>query len=67
MRSPRDLSTIWFLPRQLCLSNVLLSAYMDVHKNPYSYLVVDMSPTCENRYRIRTNFMPGEDTIIYEA
>jgi hypothetical protein len=31
----------------------------------YGYLVIDMHPTSNDKYRLRTDVFPGEDCIIY--
>ena len=67
MRNPRDVSTMSTLGRQLGIGGALCEAYKDVHKKPFSYLVLDMSPYGEDQYKLRTNIFKGEDTIIYKV
>ena len=42
---------------------ILVEAYTDATSHAYNYLVVDMSPHSEDRYRLRSNIF--EDTWIY--
>lgn len=69
MKNARDSSQISTLGRQLYpgRARVLVDAYRDATKNPFGYLVVDTSPGGDDRYRLRTNIFPDEDTIIYTA
>ena len=67
MRNFRSGSQISHLGRQLFpgKSNALTQAYDDVMKNIYAYLLVDVSPMGDDRYRLRTAIFPDEDTIVY--
>uniref|UniRef100_K1QP85 Uncharacterized protein n=1 Tax=Magallana gigas TaxID=29159 RepID=K1QP85_MAGGI len=40
-------------------------AYDKATSIPFGYLVVDMSPGTEDKYRLRTRILPNEDTIVY--
>lgn len=40
-------------------------AYDKATSRPFGYLVVDMSPSTEDSYRLRTRILPNEDTIVY--
>lgn len=40
-------------------------AYDKATSLPFGYLVVDMSPSTEDNYRLRTRILPNEDTIVY--
>lgn len=67
-RNLRDASQIQTLGRQIFpnRSHFLIDAYQDCMKVPFNYLVIDMSPCGEDRYRLRTRIFPNEDTIIYQ-
>ena len=67
LRNPRDVSTMKVLGRQLGMGNALYDAYTDIHKQPFGYLICDMSPKGVEEYKLRTNIFPGEDTIIYKV
>lgn len=43
----------------------LKDAYDKATSVPFGYLVVDMSPSTEDKYRLRTHILPNEDTIVY--
>lgn len=40
-------------------------AYDKATSIPFGYLVVDMSPSTNDNYRLRTRILPNEDTIVY--
>ena len=63
----RDASQILTLGRQLYpgRGNVLVESYNDVMREHFAYLVVDMSPRCEDKLRLRTRVFPGDETIVY--
>ena len=66
-RNMRDASQIAHMSRQIFPghSNILTEIYQDCTKKPYSYLVIDMSPQSQDKYRLRTNIFPGEDPLVY--
>ena len=66
-RNVRDASQITHLARQMYpgQAHSLVEIYRDCTKEPYSYLVIDMSPQSEDKYRLRTNIFPGEDPVVY--
>lgn len=65
MRNPRDINQIKVLSNQTGFGKLLVDAYNDVHSEPFRYLVLDLSPYTEDKYRVRSNIFPTEDTIIY--
>jgi hypothetical protein len=66
-RNLRDASQVMTLARQLYpgRSAILMESYEDCTKEPYGYLVIDVSPYSEDKYRLRTNIFPGEDPKVY--
>ena len=66
-RNLRDASQVTNLGRQLFpgKGQILVHAYQDATKIPYGYLIIDMSPHSEDKYRLRTRIFPGEDPIVY--
>lgn len=66
-RHLRDVSQVMYLGRQLYPSrrNVLLEAYRDCVKTRYGYIVIDLSPHSQDKYRLRSRIFPGEDPVIY--
>jgi hypothetical protein len=65
-KNVRDSSQLLTLDRQLFLgkSGVLVDAYRDVMTDPYAYVVIDIAPHSEDKYRLRTRVFPGEDPIV---
>ena len=66
-RNLRDGSQVTHLGRQLFpgKGQILVDAYQAATRVPYGYLVIDMSPHSEDKYRLRTQIFPGEDPIVY--
>jgi hypothetical protein len=66
-RNIRDGNQIKYLSRQLFPStpHKLVQAYEDSIKQSHGYLVIDMHPFSDDKYRLRTKILPDEDTIIY--
>lgn len=66
-RNLRDASQVSHLGRQLFpgKNQFLIQAYQDATRIPYSYILIDMSPHSEDKYRLRTRILPGEDPIVY--
>ena len=69
--SPRDLLQIKIFAKQ-CFpleTNYFMDSYKRAVTNrKYGYLVVDLSPSLseeESQYRLRTNILPGETTIVF--
>lgn len=63
----RDSAQIHYLGRQLYprSPNLLIDAFTDATKEPYSYLLIDMHPRSDNMYRLRTNIFSEDAVIIY--
>ena len=59
-KNPRDKGKAGILARQMFPSKwkSLLSAVEDAHRNPYSFLVVDLRPETPDQIRIRSDIMP---------
>lgn len=64
-KNPRSQSQLRILESQTGIKNIC-SAYNDAMKTPFSYLVIDMSPFADEKYRLRTCIFEGELPIIYE-
>ena len=67
MKNMRNASQIAHFARQLYPNRkgMLEEVYEDCMKTTYGYLVIDMSPHTDDRYRLRTHIFPGEHTIVY--
>jgi hypothetical protein len=62
----RDQNQIKVLARQCGLNNRMMEAYKDATSKPYGYLNVDLSPhQQEDKYRLSTDILPQEYTILY--
>ena len=66
MKNLRDMSQVNVLGRQLYPGKTkgFMEAYQDALTQ--GYLVLDMSPHADDRYRLRTRVFPGEDPIVYQ-
>jgi hypothetical protein len=67
MRSPMFLSQVMSLGRQLFpgKSKFLLDAYKKATAEPYSYLVVNLHPLCDDQLRITEGLFSESEKIIY--
>ena len=63
----RDSAQVQKLGHQLFpgKSKGFMHAYRDIMKTSYGYMVVDMNPQANPRYRVRTLIFPGDDPHIY--
>ena len=66
MKNLRDMSQVNVLGRQIYPGKTkgFMEAYQDALT--HGYLVLDMSPHADDRYRLRTRVFPGEDPIVYQ-
>ena len=66
LSNPRDESQILTLGRQIYPSKPLslLEAYSDCMKTT-GYLLLDLQPHTDPKYRMRTRIYPGEDPIVF--
>ena len=62
----RDTNQIKVLGNQLGIKNKLENAYKDVIQESYSYLVLDLCPSSDSNYMLRTHILPNEYTVIYK-
>ena len=62
-KNPRDASQITFLARQIfpLKSKFMIEAYEDAKSTPYSYLVIDLKPTTDDKMRLRWGVFPDDD------
>jgi len=67
-KSLRDKQQIALLGRQILgrHSKSMVEAYDDCMNIPYNYLVVDISPHTDDRFRLRSAIFPLEETVIYQ-
>lgn len=66
-KNVRGTSQIMTLGRQLFpgKANALLEAYQDATNDVFGYLVLDLTPMGQDKYRMRTKVFPRENPIIY--
>ena len=62
-KNPRDAGQVALLARQMYpgKSKFVVEAYEDATKEPYGYLLIDLRPETDDRYRIRTKIFPGDE------
>jgi hypothetical protein len=61
-KNPRDASQVAISARQMYpdKSKFVVEAYEDATKEPHGYLLIDISPDTDDRYRIRTKIFPDD-------
>jgi hypothetical protein len=61
-KNPRDAHQISILGRQMHpgKSRFLVEAFKDATAKPYGYLLIDLKPDTDEKYRIRTNIFPDD-------
>ena len=66
-KNPADKSQINNLGRQVFpgKSKYFIDAFDSATLEPYSYLLMDLSQTCPETLRLRSNIFPGEHTGVY--
>ena len=62
-KNPRDATQVATLARQMYpgKSKFVLEAFEDATKEPYGYLLIDLKPETDEKYRLRTNIFPDDD------
>jgi len=67
MHITRDLLQVSTLSRQMFpgKGQFLVEAFKDATAKPFGYLVLDLKPDTEEKYRIRTGIFPGEKQFVY--
>lgn len=66
-KNPRDGAQISHLARQIFPNNIayMAEAYKDATSKPYGYLLLDLRPETDERFRLRTDIFPGMTQICY--
>ena len=65
-KNPRDINQIKILGNQLGFGKKLIQAYSDATNNPFSYILIDISPHSNSSYILRTNIFPDEYATVYK-
>lgn len=65
----RGTSQIQTLGRQLFpgRASVLTESFKDATKEPFGYILIDLTPRGIDEYRLRTNLFRNEDIIVYNS
>jgi len=66
-RNPRDATQVSHLARQMYpgKTKFLVEAFHDATVEPFSYLVLDLKPDTEDKYRVRAKIFPGDNSCVY--
>jgi len=66
-RNPRDATQVAHLARQMSpgKSKFLIEAFHDATVEPFSYMVLDLKPDTEDKFRVRANIFPGDNSCAY--
>ena len=66
-KNPRDVTQITILARQMRPQKpkFITEAFEDATHNPFSYLLIDLKPETEEKYRIRAQIFPDQWQVVY--
>src|SRR6266496_4471083 len=66
-RNPRDATQVAHLARQMYpgKSKFLIEAFKDATSEPFSYMLIDLKPDTGEKFRVRANVFPGEESCVY--
>ena len=66
-KNVRDASQVIHLAKQIYLSNVKFfqQAYQMATAEPFSYLFIDLTPTCPDETRLRSGIFPNDKHYVY--
>ncbi|KAM9771402.1 uncharacterized protein ACBT44_012388 isoform 1-T1 [Syngnathus typhle] len=66
-KNPRDKMQVNVLANQICPSNrkFFLESFEDATKEPHGYLLIDLTPSCPEQYRLRTGVLPSQWPVVY--
>lgn len=60
MKNPRNVSQIKNLSTQMCSDqSLLIDAYKQATKSPYSYILIDFHPQTPEHIRLRSDIFPN--------
>ena len=63
-KNPRDTQQIKLLGRQIGMPKKLLHVYLDASKEPFGYLLIDLSPGNNDSYMLRGHVFPDEHMFV---
>lgn len=66
-KNPRDKLQMNILARQIFPSQktFFLESFQDATDSPYGYLILDLTPSCPEGYRVRTGLLPDQWPVVY--
>jgi hypothetical protein len=66
-KNPRDAMQVSTLARQMYpgQNKFLVEAFKNATEKPFGYLLLDLKPDMDEKYRIRTNIFPEERQYVY--
>ena len=66
-KNPRDKLQMNILAQQVFPSQktFFMESFEDATIDPHGYLVLDLTPSCPDRYRVRTGILPQQRPVIY--
>lgn len=66
-KNPRDKLQMNILGRQIFPSQktFFLESFEDATRDRYGYLILDLTPSCPERYRVRSGLLPDQWPVIY--
>ena len=66
-KNVRDATQVHCLARQMFPKNseAMMQGYKDATGKPYGYLLVDLTQSMDDRYRLRTKIFPGETGEVF--
>ena len=66
-KNPRDTTQFAVMARQMYQSDYkfALEGFQDATHEPHGYLLIDLKPQSEGKFRVRTGIFPGQQTFVY--
>ena len=65
-RNKRDKNIIKILGTQIGLGKELENVYLDATNEPYGYIMIDLTPSGNSTYMLRSHIFPDEYLIVYK-
>ena len=65
-RNKRDKNIIKILGAQIGLGKELENVYLDATNEAYGYIMIDLTPTGDSAYMLRSHIFPDEYLIVYK-
>ena len=68
-KNKRDSQQLACLGRQILpgQSKFFMDAFQKATSRPYGYLLLDLNPHTDISYQLRTDILPGQSTVVYQA